>query len=101
MEISAQAAALLLAGRHQPLAGTLQVLGQPLGLPGLLRGEERHAGLPGQVVQQAPIKGRERFVRAARGQEQLADRLALVGQRQVNQRVGRRRAPGRQRFLRA
>ena len=52
MQVAAQAAALLLARRDQPLARALQVGGE-------LDRVRRDARLPGEAAEQQPVGGRE------------------------------------------
>ena len=52
VQVAAQPTALLLAGGDQPLAGALQVGGQP-------HGRDGDAGLPGEVGEQPPVGGGE------------------------------------------
>ena len=80
--VAAQPAALLLARGHQPLAGLLQVAGEVLQVALELHGVRHDAGLAGHVAQQALIGHAEGRVRCARRQQQVAGRLALVGQGQ-------------------
>ncbi len=75
MQVTAQAAALLLTGEDQPLPGMLQ------------RSRQRHpvggdTGLPGQILQQPVIGRREPLVAAASSQHQLTDRLTPVVERE-------------------
>ena len=71
VQVAAQPAALLLAGGDQPLAGALQVGGQP-------HGGDGDAGLAGQVVEQPAVGGGEPSSPGRAAEHQLADRLALV-----------------------
>ncbi len=94
MQVAAQPAPLLLARGHQPLARLLQVAGEVLQVALELHSVRHDAGLAGHVAQQALIGHAEGCVRRARRQQQLAGRLALVGQREDGHRGRRRRAGG-------
>src|SRR5215207_11108637 len=50
VQVTPEPPALLFARGHQPLAGALQIGGEA-------RGVRRHAGLPGEVVQQPLVRG--------------------------------------------
>ena len=86
MEIALQAATLLLAGNDQLFAAVLQVIGQ-------LSGVDGRPGLPGDIVEQAALGSREGFARRARADDQDADLLRLIDQRELHL-VGLGRAEG-------
>jgi hypothetical protein len=79
VQVAAKTAALLLAGRDQPLAGALQVGGEPD------RGDG-DPGLPGQVGEQPPVGSGERRLTRSHPEHQRTDGCAVVHQRQ---RLGR------------
>ena len=56
MQVSPQSPPLLLACRHQPHAGLLQITSQTHRVYG-------HPRLSGEVIEQAAIRGAERFAR--------------------------------------
>jgi hypothetical protein len=58
MQVAAEAPPLLLASRHQPFARSLKVCREPRRMDG-------NADLPGEIVEKAPVGGRERLVPGA------------------------------------
>jgi hypothetical protein len=93
VQVAAQPPARLLPRRDDPLAGALQVRRQQDRVGG-------RAGLARQVLQQPMVGARERLARRARRDDQLAERLPLVDERQPQQLAGRRAGRGRdRRFL--
>jgi len=76
VQITSDAAPLLLPGDHQLLAGTLQVGRQPDGVYG-------GADLADQVVEHPPVGGGELLPPAPGGQGKPPDLLAPVGQLKV------------------
>ena len=77
MQVAAQPPPLLLACRHQPFTGLLEVGGEPRGPLVESDGVGGDPDLAREVVEEAAIGGAEDF---AGGEEQLADRLVLVHQ---------------------
>ena len=74
VQIPPQAPPLFLSGRDEPLAGALQVGRQPHGVHGDL-------GLPGEVLKQPAVGGRELLAGRPRGDHQATDLLPLVYER--------------------
>ena len=81
MEVATKSASLLLASRDERLARAPEVGRQPNGLDGRRR-------LAGQVGEQALVGGAECLVRAARAKCQVPHGLALIDDRQADQRAG-------------
>ncbi len=81
MQVPADAAPLLLPRQHQPLAGLLQVGRQPAGLLGHLHRVQGDADLPGEVLEQAAVAGRQLQPPSAPAEHQPAHLLAGVHQR--------------------
>ena len=74
VQISPQAPPLLLPAGHELLAGALQVGRQPHGVHGDL-------GLPGEVLKEHAVGGRELLTGRPRGDHQATDLLPLVDER--------------------
>src|SRR5712692_1542755 len=71
VQVATQAATLLLACRHEPLACSLQFGSEAHGVSG-------YACLARQIIKQAAVGRCERFSPGARSKQQLADGLSLV-----------------------
>jgi hypothetical protein len=100
VQVAPEAAALLLTGRHQPLARALEVGREPQGLVGEADGVGGHTDLVREVLEQPPVRGREALVAGARSEHQPTDRLTPVDERQVK-RVSRGGPRDRSGFERA
>ena len=85
MEVTPQTAALLLTRGDQPLAGLLQIGGKAEHVGALLHGMHGHAGLPGEIIQQPQLGGREGFVRRTRGQVERSDCRASIRERHLQE----------------
>jgi len=86
VQVASQPPPLLLPGQHQPLARALQVGHHAHAVHG-------HARVVRQVVEQAPIGAGEGFARCAWAEQELANDVALVDKRHLEQ-VGGRLAGG-------
>ena len=71
VQVAAQAPALLLPRRDQPLARALQVGGQPDGVHG-------HLSLAGEVLEQASVGIREAFSGCPRREYEASDLFPLI-----------------------
>jgi hypothetical protein len=71
VQIAAQAAAFFFARGDEPLARALQVGGEAHGVGG-------NPGLMGDVFQQSPLGGGERFAGSSRRENKLPDDFALI-----------------------
>ncbi len=85
MQVTTQAAAFFLARRHEIDAGTLQLIGQALEVSGKTHRMHSNTCLPGKITEQAAVGGRKGFSGAAWREQQLANRLVLVNEREVEE----------------